>query len=145
MQLISLVFLRILETYEGILILTSNRVGTFDKAFKSRIQVAMHYKPLNRKSRKQIWKNFDILEEQDEEVEIDDFDKRLDELAAEEMNGRQIRNCVQTAQQLSRFKGEPLNWSSLSTALKTAASFQGYLKNIHGHSDETWAREERLR
>ena len=29
------VFLRVLEYYEGILILTSNRVGTFDEAFKS--------------------------------------------------------------------------------------------------------------
>ena len=34
------VFLRVLEYYEGILILTSNRVGTFDEAFKSRIQLS---------------------------------------------------------------------------------------------------------
>ena len=33
------VFLRTLEYYDGILILTSNRAGTFDEAFKSRIQV----------------------------------------------------------------------------------------------------------
>lgn len=126
--------------------LTSNRVGTFDEAFKSRIQVALHYKPLNRKSRLQIWRNFfDLMEEQNEEIDMDDFESRLTELAAEEMNGRQIRNCLQTAQQLSRFKGVPLNWSSLSTALKTASDFQRYLNNIHGHNDETWAREERLR
>jgi len=37
------VFLRILEYYDGILILTSNRVEMFDEAFKSRIQVALHY------------------------------------------------------------------------------------------------------
>ena len=37
------VFLRVLEYYEGILILTSNRVGTFDEAFKSGIQFALHY------------------------------------------------------------------------------------------------------
>lgn len=35
------VFLRALEYYEGILILTTNRVGTFDEAFKSRIQLAL--------------------------------------------------------------------------------------------------------
>ncbi|OBT83812.1 hypothetical protein VE02_05515 [Pseudogymnoascus sp. 03VT05] len=52
------VFLRILEYYEGILILTSNRVGTFDEAFKSRIQVAIHYKDLTRISKKKIWQNF---------------------------------------------------------------------------------------
>lgn len=36
------VFLRALEYYNGIVILTSNRVGTFDEAFKSRIQLALH-------------------------------------------------------------------------------------------------------
>ncbi|KAK6222191.1 hypothetical protein QIS74_04446 [Colletotrichum tabaci] len=35
------VFLRALEYYDGILILTTNRVGTFDEAFKSRIQLAL--------------------------------------------------------------------------------------------------------
>ena len=34
------VFLRVLEYYDGILILTSNRVGIFDEAFKSRMQLA---------------------------------------------------------------------------------------------------------
>jgi len=126
--------------------LTSNRVGTFDEAFKSRIQAALHYKPLNRNSRKQIWKIFfDMMEERNEELEIYDFEKRLDELAKHEMNGRHIRNCLQTARQLSKFKEEPLDWNSLSTALKTAADFQRYLSNIYGHSDEIWAREERIR
>jgi SpoVK/Ycf46/Vps4 family AAA+-type ATPase len=45
------VFLRTLEYYDGILILTSNRVGTFDEAFKSRIQVALHYPNLDRVAR----------------------------------------------------------------------------------------------
>ncbi|KAI1254482.1 hypothetical protein MGN70_003886 [Eutypa lata] len=36
------VFLRTLEYYDGVLILTSNRVGTFDEAFQSRIQLALH-------------------------------------------------------------------------------------------------------
>ncbi|KAI8932326.1 hypothetical protein NX059_010520 [Plenodomus lindquistii] len=42
------VFLRVLEYYEGILILTSNRVGTFDEAFKSRIQLSLHYDDLKK-------------------------------------------------------------------------------------------------
>lgn len=135
-----------LESYDGILILTSNRVGTFDEAFKSRIQVALHYKPLSPKSRKQIWRNFfDMIEEEGDDIDVGNLESRLDELAAEDMNGRQIRNCLQTAKQLSQFKGEPLNWTNLSLALKTASDFQRYLKNIHGHNDETWAREERLR
>ncbi|KAH8722459.1 P-loop containing nucleoside triphosphate hydrolase protein, partial [Phaeosphaeriaceae sp. PMI808] len=51
------VFLRVLEYYEGILILTSNRVGTFDEAFKSRIQLSPHYENLNKAQRQKIWKN----------------------------------------------------------------------------------------
>lgn len=42
----------------GILILTSNRVGTFDQAFKSRIQLALHYENLKKPQRRKIWCNF---------------------------------------------------------------------------------------
>ncbi|KAI1146887.1 P-loop containing nucleoside triphosphate hydrolase protein [Nemania diffusa] len=58
------VFLRVLEYvrggkyYEGILILTSNRVGTFDEAFKSRILLSLHYENLTEGQRMKIWKNF---------------------------------------------------------------------------------------
>ncbi|KAI0117971.1 P-loop containing nucleoside triphosphate hydrolase protein [Nemania sp. FL0031] len=52
------VFLRVLEYYEGILILTSNRVGTFDEAFKSRILLSLHYDNLTPGQRTKIWKNF---------------------------------------------------------------------------------------
>lgn len=52
------VFLRVLEYYEGILILTTNRVGTFDEAFKSRILLSLHYEKLSKGQRKQIWRGF---------------------------------------------------------------------------------------
>ena len=121
-------------------------MGTFDEAFKSRIQLALHYGPLTKKSRKQIWLNFlNMLEEQDVDVDIAELEGRLDELAAEDLNGRQIRNCLLTAQQLAHHKQERLGWEHLSQAIKTAIDFQKYLKNIHGHNDEQWAREERLR
>jgi len=86
-----------------------------------------------------------MLEEDDVDFDISEFEVRLDELATEEMNGRQIRNCILTAQQLASFRQERLNWEHLSHAIKIASNFQKYLKNIHGHSDEQWAREECLR
>ncbi|KAI0385720.1 hypothetical protein F5Y04DRAFT_155426 [Hypomontagnella monticulosa] len=141
------VFLRILEYYEGILILTSNRVGTFDEAFKSRIQVAIHYDNLTKKSRKAIWSNFlEMIEGSNEEdANIPELERRLDELAAEEINGRQIRNAVLTARQLAKHRGERLDWPHLSQVMKTSASFNKYLKTVRGHSDDQWAREEMLR
>lgn len=52
------IFLRVLEYYEGIMFLTTNRVQTFDAAFQSRIHISLEYPDLNVDSRKQIWKNF---------------------------------------------------------------------------------------
>ncbi|KUI72973.1 ATPase family AAA domain-containing protein 3B [Cytospora mali] len=72
------VFLRVLEYYDGILILTSNRLGTFDEAFKSRIQLALHYESLSHYQRTEIWGNFFRRLERLEEKGID-FDDLKDQ------------------------------------------------------------------
>ena len=74
-------FLHTLEFYDGILILTSNRVGTraFDEAFKSRVQVAIHYENLTKKSRRAVWLNFfDVIEEsEDEDANMAEVERNL--------------------------------------------------------------------
>lgn len=50
-------FLRVLEYYEGILFLTTNRVGDFDEAFISRIHMALYYPALNWQQTANIWKS----------------------------------------------------------------------------------------
>lgn len=52
------IFLRVLEYYEGIMFLTTNRVQTFDAAFQSRIHISLDYKELDQRSRKTVWQNF---------------------------------------------------------------------------------------
>ncbi|KAK4143415.1 P-loop containing nucleoside triphosphate hydrolase protein [Dichotomopilus funicola] len=152
------VFLRTLEYYEGILVLTSNRIGIFDAAFTSRIQVALHYDTLNA-SRRRVWQNFfDMLHTENpdniastgiegnvEKVDMDDLRAHMDELASHEMNGRQIRNVFNTARQLAIFKKETFAWSHLSQALATVGDFNKYLRRLHGHSEDQWARDERIR
>lgn len=49
-------FLRILQYYSGILFLTTNRVGTLDSAFRSRIHVTLYYRKLNKTQALMIWK-----------------------------------------------------------------------------------------
>ena len=141
------VFLRSLEYYDGILILTSNRVGTFDAAFKSRIQVSLHYPNLSRASRKKIWQNFiDLLEGPNANIDIADIEKHLDDLAEDEMNGRQIRNCITTARGLAAFRRERLSWVHLEQAIRTSSDFQKYLKDVHsGLTEDEMAREDKLR
>ncbi|KAF2642633.1 hypothetical protein P280DRAFT_478719 [Massarina eburnea CBS 473.64] len=50
------VFLRILEYYKGLLFLTTNRIGTFDEAFKSRIHISLFYPDFNLKTTLKFWK-----------------------------------------------------------------------------------------
>src|ERR1700753_2329243 len=119
------VFLRVLEYYEGILILTSNRVGTFDEAFKSRIQLSLHYENLSKPQRIKIWKNFinRLQSLQETDIDFDDINCYIGELADHEMNGRQIRNAITTSRQLARFRGQNMSYAHLNHAIKVASKF----------------------
>jgi AAA+ superfamily predicted ATPase len=143
---LNVVFLRVLEYYDGILILTSNRVGTFDEAFKSRIQLALHYPKLVESDRRKIWRNFiHMLKEIKEDIDIEDLNDNIDDLAKHEMNGREIRNALTTARQLAQFKKEKLCYEHLELAIRTASEFNKYLEGTRGFSDDAWARAEQLR
>lgn len=134
---ICLLFLRTLEYYDGVLILTSNRVGTFDEAFKSRIQLALHYPSLDAPSRRKIWRNFlDMLHDDNENVDFDDIIAHMDQLSGYEVNGRQIRNALTTARQLALFEGETLDWDCIKDSIEVAGDFDRYIKEVHKHTDE---------
>lgn len=135
------VFLRVLEYYDGILVLTSNRVGTFDEAFKSRIQLAVHYKNLDLDQRKQIWRNFiGRLEELEEEgIDFADLKDNIKNLAANKLNGREIRNVITTARQYARWERQQpkqqnymLDYKVMDSVLKTAGEFDEYIQDVHG-------------
>ncbi|KAK1046578.1 hypothetical protein LTR74_017919 [Friedmanniomyces endolithicus] len=135
-------FLRLIEFYDGILILTTKRVGTFDEAFKSRIQLALRYHPLNNSQRKKIWTNFlNRLSSVEEQMELPQIQARLDELARIPINGREIRNTLNTARQLARFQGIPLNYSHLQKVLGVSREFEDYIKEVKGVDDEVFKRE----
>ncbi|KAH0432665.1 AAA family ATPase [Colletotrichum camelliae] len=156
------VFLRALEYYDGILILTTNRVGTFDEAFKSRIQLALRYEKLEAHQRKQIWKNFfarlNSIGEEDS-IDFDDISLHIDELTRHPMNGRQIRNTITTARQLAKFMGKKMVFSHLQRTIAITNKFDQYLADVreadveeHGgrgldgrYSDEYFARSDQIR
>jgi SpoVK/Ycf46/Vps4 family AAA+-type ATPase len=162
------VFLRVLEYYEGILILTSNRVGTFDEAFKSRIQLSLHYENLDRSQRHKIWTNFfrrlkemsntaplskvtepGTLRLKDAEaidIDFDDVEDHLSELADIEMNGRQIRNAITTARQLAKFKKEKMSYKHLKHVIGVSRKFDKYLDGVRdGFTDDQIMREVGIR
>lgn len=140
------VFLRILEYYDGILILTTNRVGTFDEAFKSRVQLALHYPPLNREGRWEVWRNFlHSLSEAGENMNREDISKKLDMLARHKLNGRQIRNTIKTARQLARYKKETLRFAHVSQAVAVVNEFEKYVRDVRTLDDEQYARRAGFR
>ena len=81
------VFLRHLEYFQGIMFLTTNRVTTFDDAFRSRITFAIKFDDLNIKAKKKIWETF--LQKVPTEKKISDKD--IDGLSQKNINGRQVR------------------------------------------------------
>ena len=142
------VFLRVIEYYEGILILTSNRVGTFDEAFKSRLQLALHYEKLKLKDRRKIWENFikrlETLEET--AIDFDDLYKHVNDLARHELNGRQIRNAITTARQLALYEEKDLDFSDLQQVIKIALKFDKYTTEMQeGRTDDEVMRSDGVR
>ena len=108
------VFLRVMEYFTGVLFLTTNRVGSFDEAFKSRIHLSLYYPPLEWPQSKSIWEvNMKRLREtkkrRNELIKIDE--EHIFEYASSQFeesrrrkrqwNGRQIRNAFQIASALA--------------------------------------------
>lgn len=102
------VFLRVLETFTGVLILTTNRVGEFDEAFKSRIHVSILYPRLDEKSTIEIYdvnlrriKDNESLDVDIEEDAIREFGRHHfrtnEKTPSRRWTGRQIKNAFQTA------------------------------------------------
>jgi hypothetical protein len=122
-------------------------VGTFDEAFKSRIQLALHYADLEQYQRQQIWTNFiDRLEGLEEDVDLSDLRDNVQRLAKDEMNGRQIRNAITTARQFAEWKGEKLNYKHLEYVIEVSGRFDKYLDKLNGGlTQNELAREDRIR
>lgn len=157
------VFLRVLEYYSGILILTTNRVGDFDEAATSRIHCALYYPPLDRRRTLEVWrKGIGRLKLQNgscpipvkfDRKEILDFARSLWK-DGYRWNGRQIKNALQTAVALAewdKIKDNPdseacpeLKVEHLDTVAKANAHFELYLTQVRT-SDGTRASHNALR
>ena len=130
------VFLRVLEHFTGVLFLTTNRVGAFDEAFKSRIHMSLYYPPLDAEKTWSIWKmNLERLIQKkarrNESIQIDEkeiFAYAQDHYAetlprGANWNGRQIRNAFQTASALAEFEAHELNKKAKARCKETGVGF----------------------
>ncbi|KAL8726334.1 MAG: hypothetical protein Q9166_006782 [cf. Caloplaca sp. 2 TL-2023] len=117
------VLLRVLEYYEGILILTTNRVLSFDVAVQSRINLAVMF--------------HDLDEDQTQSIIKVHMDKRLHNLSendfymfamlasAASLNGRQIRNVISSAEAIvNRTETKRITMDDIKTVLNHTKEFQ---------------------
>ncbi|KAI1276257.1 P-loop containing nucleoside triphosphate hydrolase protein [Xylaria sp. FL0933] len=136
-------FLRALEFYDGILFLTTNRVGSFDDAFISRVHVQLYYPDFDDDQRQQVWGTF--MEKLEKErgdhmrlnIDAKEYIRGSDmrELA---WNGREIRNAFQTAVSLAEYdakKGEDgrimITDEHLRAVVELSRDFKTYLNELH--------------
>ncbi|GAB7358209.1 hypothetical protein MBLNU230_g0361t1 [Neophaeotheca triangularis] len=159
------VFLRILEYYEGILFLTTNRIGVFDEAFKSRIHMALYYPPLNWPTTEKIWRNLmrrACESPMELECNPDSLIAFARQLYGEQnqninsigpaWNGRQIRNAFQSAIALARSESastdakvmvEPRHFK---TVAEVSNEFNQYIWKVKsGRTDADIAKEVQSR
>ncbi|KAH7078251.1 P-loop containing nucleoside triphosphate hydrolase protein [Paraphoma chrysanthemicola] len=110
------VFLRRLEYFQGVLIMTTNRKRTIDPAFDSRIHFKLHYADLSSESRLTIWKNClaNIPAELPRAALKEDEWKQL---AVLKLNGRQIKNAVACAVSIAVEEKTPLTLESIQVIL----------------------------
>ncbi|KAG8722059.1 hypothetical protein FRC08_007480 [Ceratobasidium sp. 394] len=137
------VFLRLLEYHTGVLILTTNRIRSFDKAFVSRFTIALHYPDLDQASRLLIWKEFlgragvevggaeDSAPSRSLYVAYSD----LLTLAKKPFNGRVIKQLVRGAQALAIAEKEPLELSHIVTVLGITEQFEADWKELEFTDD----------
>ncbi|KAK7709975.1 hypothetical protein SLS63_013117 [Diaporthe eres] len=157
------VFLRVLEYYSGILILTTNRVGAFDEAFHSRIHLSLFYPSLDLKKSLKIFKtnfrridkhNEDRVKRHDAPMEIQDkkirryWEKNHEVL---KWNGRQIRNAFQTAMALADCEARERDMSPVitvehfETIANASVDFAKYMARVQGGEADHIAQLDRTR
>jgi hypothetical protein len=127
------VFLRLLEYYSGIMILTTNRMRSIDPAFESRVDITLSYNSLTETDRRQVWKNF-LATLNPGAVDVGEAD--LLKLAKWDFNGRQIKSAIKTARVLATKKKEPLNARHLNVVLNLRSKALGMMngeEEVNGH------------
>lgn len=112
------IFLRELEYYQGIIILTTNQATTIDLAFHSRIHFSLNYPDLDAESQLAIWRTFVDRARDTKRLKIDIDENGMNELAGLKLNGRQIKNAMSVAQRVAVKREQTLTVALIRTALR---------------------------
>lgn len=159
------IFLRALEYYQGLLFLTTNRIGTFDEALISRIHVVLHYPDFTDSQRQKIWNtSFRKLQDERTDITVDlglvPYALDHEDVKKLRWNGREIRNAFNTIVALAEFDAEKkrrarpgeeenvkirLDRTHLQQVVKMSAQFKEYMRRTKGMDESKFAHVSRVR
>jgi ATP-dependent Clp protease ATP-binding subunit ClpA len=145
-----------MEYFTGLLFLTTNRVGHIDEAFMSRVHIVIAYPHLDDKKRRDIWQGFldKMRSDTGGQIRLTPAAKTYVMQDAEalkiKLNGREIRNALQTAIALAEFeaKEDPdyqegeatkVEKDHLERVLTMSRSFRSYCDSIKKDTVESRA------
>jgi hypothetical protein len=131
------VLLRVLEYYDGIMILTTNRITSLDIAVQSRIHLAIRYDDLTRQQKRNVFQMFLKQLRPDSIYNYEAIEEFIEEYGSDyKLNGRQIRNVVSSALSLARSQAKDnqgdgrMTVRHLKTVLMITKDFQEQLESI---------------
>ncbi|KAK1490795.1 ATPase [Colletotrichum tamarilloi] len=126
--------------FNGIMFLTSNRVGAFDQAFQSRIHITIGMPEFDETLRRGVWKIFiqDLGRERRDGspplLSRDECKALGTEVtkswASQPLNGRQIRNCIRSALALAENEGVSPNASHFNKVINLGNAFTKYMTQL---------------
>lgn len=153
-------FLRQLEYYNGVLFLTTNRLGDIDRAFKSRIHVALEYKRFNSSTSRKVYalclkgvKEMYASRGRKLKIKEDDiFDWAKKHFKDNHWNGREIFNSCQTAIALAEWEYKTgvqkklvLREKHFEKVAEASRGFEKYLSDLREEEVvEAWKQGARI-
>jgi len=111
------VFLRLLEYFGGILFMTTNRGDNLDEAFLSRVTLGLHFRKPDDEGQTAIWNG--LL--RNAGVKLTERD--IQALVGYGINGREIKNAINTARALAAQDGKPVNTGHIREILDARQLF----------------------
>ena len=109
---------------------------TFDEAFQSRIHIALRYDAFDYKAKRAIFRMFIDRIKALGKIKLEAFtEDDFNALARRDLNGREIKNVVGSAQDLAVNKSEPLSMRHIRQVLDVHTKFGHDLQGGPGYED----------
>lgn len=155
------VILNCLDSFGGLLFLTSNKVGTLDESFRARMTLSLFVDHLDDTRRGVVWKTLlrQATEESNNQIRFSAAATKFlqtDQIHSVDWNGHEIVSCFQTATSIAMLEAKEspsfaedtaviVDVDHFKEALNRTFAFRAYINSVEGVSDSMRAKTSRMR